>query len=148
MKRLLVTLLLALPIAADDGKAPPAKPAETSTIADSPLVAAAKRNGRAKMPKKVITNATVKASKGHITTAATQRPLDLKPLPPPAVDPTVRKKKEEEAAKETAAKKAAAARERRRAAAASAAEEGLYEHIDDDPALAEAAEGTESKPPR
>jgi hypothetical protein len=145
MKRLALLLFCALPVLADDGKATP-----TPTVQeDSPLVAAAKRNGRAKMPRKVITNATVKASKGHITTTATQRPLDLKPLPPP-VDPAPAGKagKEAQTTKDAAAKKAAATRERRTAAAAAAAEEGMYDRVDDDPALAEAALEADQKPPR
>jgi hypothetical protein len=136
MKRLSLLLLLAIPLFASE---------------DSPLVAAAKRNGRAKMPKKVITNETVKASKGHITTTAVQPPIDLSALPKPpkpaAVTGKAQKPKPESQA--VADNKAAEKRERRKARAAAAAEEGMYDVIDDDPAIAErAVQEAEQKPPR
>ena len=112
MKRFLPLLLgafLALPLLADDPPAedtpPPGteveqvQPQPPPVQEDSALVAAAKRNGRGRMPARIITNATVKASKGHLTTTKTQRPIDLAAMPAaPAAKP---KAKAKPAAKKT-----------------------------------------------
>jgi colicin import membrane protein len=163
MKRFLPLLLgafLALPLLADDPPAePPADPPTDETAAapaptqpevqpDSPLVAAAKRNGRGRMPAKVITNATVKASKGHLTTTKSQQPIALASTTAPA-DPKPKAKAAKPTAAKAAAEKAAAEkREARQATTAATAEEGMYEDVEDDPAEAEHAAEEAQKPPR
>lgn len=159
MKRflpLLLGALLALPLLADD---PPAdddpvqetpevrqEPAAPPVPQDSPLVAAAKRNGRGRMPARIITNATVKASKGHLTTTKTQRPIDLAAMPKtPEAKP---KAKAKPASKKPADARAGEKREEEQAATAAAAEEGMYDGVEDDPATAEHAAEEAQKPPR
>ncbi|HEV7768914.1 MAG TPA: hypothetical protein VGQ76_28225 [Thermoanaerobaculia bacterium] len=129
MKPLTLLLLFAIPLFASE---------------DSPLVAAAKRNGRAKVPKKVITNETVKTSKGRVTTTKFQPPIVLSALPVvPSAKPVVAGKAQKIRPLTQAAedKRAADKRERRKARAAAAAEEGMLDTIDD-------AQEAEQKPPR
>jgi hypothetical protein len=164
MKRFLPLLLgafLALPLLADDPPAdapPPPEPEvrqdseiqqepavrqEPAVQQDSALVAAAKRNGRGRMPARVITNQTVKASKGHLTTTKTQRPIDLATTRAPAPKPAAKAKP---AARKVDAK-AAEKREEQKAATAAAAEEGMYDGVEDDPAETEHAAEEAQKPP-
>jgi hypothetical protein len=154
MRRFLPLLLgacLALPLLADDPPAdappPPPEPEirqEPAVPQDSALVAAAKRNGRGRMPAKVITNKTVKASKGHLTTTKTQRPIDLAATaaPPPPKPAAKAKPGRKKAGTETAEK-----REEQKAATAAAAEEGMYDGVEDDPAQTEHAAEEAQKPP-
>ena len=158
MKRFLPLLLgafLALPLLADDPPADDTPVQQTPEVRqepeappvqqDSALVAAAKRNGRGRMPARIITNATVKASKGHLTTTKTQRPIDVAAMPKaPAAKP---KAKATPAPKKPAAG-AAEKREEEQAATAAAAEEGMYDGVEDDPAAAEHAAEEARKPPR
>lgn len=179
MKRLLMLALLleaVLPLRANEPKPaePEATPAATSstptttTVAEeSPLVRAARRANRlGKKPATVITNESVKKSKGHITTSTVQRPVNV-PKPAMAADEAAAIRKLElarEQAKvhvigeETKKRQELEALERR-ARAAEMAEEGYFEDPEDDPARAErnadeggnppAADSTsEQKPPR
>lgn len=166
MTRFLTTLfafLIALPLVADEPKPQTSKEktgtttvAPAAPTADSPLVQAMKRANRAgKKPGRVITNETVRTSKGHVTTTTAQQPVDV---PEPRLSTNeraeqnmVRAREEEAKIREMGAakeKKAAEERERRAAASAARVEEGLYEEVDDDPAQAErAAEEAREKPP-
>lgn len=168
MKRALILSLagaLALPMFAEEPKSTEAEPAETpkqtaapATTADSPLVRAAKRSNRKNGKKAtiVITNETLRNSKGHVTTTAAQAPLNV-PEPKPGPEQELAEKLAKRAAdakrladaRAEAAKKAAAHRDAIRRNAAEEAEEGMYESLDGDPAAAEhAAESTtENKPP-
>lgn len=132
----------------------PATPVVTTTAPDSPLVAASKRaNRRGKKPANVITNETLRNSRGHVTTTTVQRPIYM-PAPVQSDEETLRLRRAEQeriaAAKAESERVAAAERERKLAAAAAAAEEGLYENPDDDPAAAEAAadKAAGQKPPQ
>lgn len=169
MKRVLILSLagaLALPLFAEEPKSTETKPAEApkqataapAANADSPLVQAAKRSNRKNGGKKttiVITNESLRASKGHITTTSAQAPINV-PEPTPGPEQQLAEKQAKRAAEakrleETRAanaKKAAAHREAVRRNAAEGAEEGLYEGLDTDPAEAEHAAGsTSGKPP-
>jgi hypothetical protein len=173
MKRLVILSLaaaLAFPLAADEPQKTAAAPqleattpadaaavqatAAPATQADSPLVAASKRSGRRnkKTASKVITNETLKSSKGHITTTTNQRPVNV---PVPKLTPEEEKLQEQ---KELAAhqakvrtigdsekKKAEEEKQRKLAAAAASAEEGLLENLEDDPTTLEAAAEDASK---
>jgi hypothetical protein len=167
MKRVLILSLagaLALPLFAEEPKSTETKPADApkqTTVApanaDSPLVQAAKRSNRKNGKKAaiVITNESLRASKGHITTTSAQAPINV-PEPTPGPEQQLAEKQAKRAAdakrlEETRAanaKKAAAHRETVRRNAAQSAEEGLYEGLDTDPAEAEHAAGsTSGKPP-
>ena len=147
---LTLAALVTLPLAAEEAK----KTADQPKTADSPLVAAAKR-GRANRAKKsiVITNETLRTSKGHVTTTTK---VDAAPvIPEPVLGPEAKllaeKKKNEAAAKALAAKEAEEKRiaEEKRAKAreghANQIEEGLYE--DGDPAAVEHTAEESQKPP-
>jgi hypothetical protein len=156
MKRsLMLTLLLtaALPLCADEPKpaqpeaaAPATATATTATTPEeSPLVRAARRANRlGRKPGTVITNESVKKSKGHITTTTNQRPLDI-PKPAMASDEAAAIRKRNAAREQ--AKVLVIGEEKkkqqelealeRRARAAEMAEEGYFEDPDDDPARAE-----------
>ena len=154
MKRsLMLTLLLtaALPLCADDPKPaqPEAAAPEAATTAtapeESPLVRAARRANRlGRKPGTVITNESVKKSKGHITTTTNQRPLVI-PKPEMASDEAAAIKKRNlarEQAKvlvigEEKKKQQELEALERRARAAEMAEEGYFEDPEDDPARAE-----------
>jgi hypothetical protein len=163
MKRALKIMLavsLALPLAADEAKKADEKKAEPSVAqqqpaaqTDSPLVAAARRTNRLgkKSASPVITNESLKASKGHVTTSTILRPINV---PEPELGPEgkliqqkaqraaeERKAREEAAA---AAKKAAEQKAREAEAAAAAAEDG-YDGSRDD---ADEFVGQENKPPQ
>ena len=169
MKRaLMLTLavLAAMPLLGDEPAKPADQTAATSTAPpadqpppaqDSPLVQAAKRSGRlGHKPKKVITNATLKASKGHVTTTTIQHSVEI-----PEPEPSESEKQARAAAAKAAedkkvktigtaeAKKAEDEATARRARAAAAAEEGMLEEVDDDPARAEHEADTTAaeKPP-
>ena len=158
---------IALPLFADEPKTaeqkPATAPAATSTdataapaVPESPLVAAAKRSKKRRAAGKttVITNETLKESKGHVSTAHTERkPLNV-PEPTPGPEQTLAMKqakaaaeaKAQEAARAEENRKAAAEAELKRAAGAALAEEGLYETLDGDPATGEAAAEKASEP--
>lgn len=159
-----LTLFMALPLFADEPKtqpssekAPTTKTAPAASTTDSPMVQAMKRaNRQGKKPARVITNETLRTSKGHVTTTTAQQPVDV---PEPQLSPNelaeqnmVRAREQEAKLKELGAakeKEAAEKRERRLAASAERAEEGLYEELDDDPAQAEReAEEAREKPPQ
>lgn len=158
-----LAFLIALPLAADEPKAQTQKAksgsatvAPAAPAADSPMVQAMKRANRAgRKPGRVITNETLRTSRGHDTVTTTQRSVEV---PEPqlsdyerAVQDMARAREEDakvRAVGEEKQKRAAEERERRAAASATRAEEGLYEEVDDDPAQAErAAEETRDKPP-
>jgi hypothetical protein len=142
-------LLVASVVSADEAKkteakTPAAAPAVTSTVPDSPLVAAAKKSKRKNAkPANVITNETLAKSGGHVTQAA--KLPDLLPVPPPpkpeAVDPLAADrarraelvKKQEEEKKVAEQKKADAQRAR-----ATSDDDSLDDRFDD-PAAAEHA---------
>lgn len=186
MKRLVILSLAAVltfPLVADEPKKSEAAPQpETATAeaaeaqvppqpvvapvvqpvvqVDSPLVAASKRARRRdrKPSSNVITNETLKSSKGHVTTTTTQRPVNV---PVPKLTPQEEKLQEQKElaaheAKvrtigETEKKKAEDEKQRKLAAAAASAEEGLYENLEDDPAMLEAAAeeaAKKQKPPQ
>lgn len=169
MKRALTLSLaaaLALPLFAEEAKkAEPnqaaAAPAATATTAvESPLVQAAKRSKKRRAANPVvITNETLKTSKGHVSTAHTERPLLKVPEPQPGPEQKLAQSKAK-AASDAKAKQATrtdeqrkmdAEREKTRAAAAMLAEEGLYETLEGDEATAEgtAEQATKpAKPPR
>lgn len=126
---------------------------------DSPLVAAAKRARRRnrKPSSEVITNETLKTSKGHITTTKSQHPVNV-PVPKLTPEEQRLQEKKELAAHEAKLrtigdaekKKEEEAKQRKRAAAAHAAEEGMHDNLEDDPAMLEAAAeeaGQQQKPP-
>jgi hypothetical protein len=124
------------------------------------MVQAAKRSNRRNGKKGtiVITNETLRSSKGHVTTTAAQAPLNV-PEPKPGPEQELREKMAKraadkqriETARAEAARKAAEHRTKLRRDAAEQAEEGLYEDPDGtgDPAEAEhAAENvSDPKPP-
>lgn len=160
MKRALalsLTAVLGLPLLADEpknaGQKSAATPAATTTdaattAAESPLVAAARRSKKRRAAGKtnVITNETLKNSKGHVSTAHTARPPLNVPEPAPGPEQTLAiakakaaaEAKAQEAARTEEQRKADAERERKRAAAATIAEEGVYEALESDPAVGEA----------
>jgi hypothetical protein len=160
MKRALtltLTALLALPLLADE----PKKSEETQTqTADSPLVAAAKKSRASRSKKQgsvVITNESLKNSKGgHVTTTKVDAaPVVAEPQPGPEAK-LIAEQKRNEAARKAREEKLAAekkAQEEKRTKVreryASEGEEGLYETLDGDPAAAEGAaeQGTAQKPP-
>jgi hypothetical protein len=126
---------------------------------DSPLVAASKRAKRRnrKPSSEVITNETLKTSKGHVTTTKSQHPVNV---PAPKLTPEEQRlqEKKELAAHEAKLrtigeaekKKEEEAKQRKRAAAAHAAEEGMHDNLEDDPAMLEAAAeeaAQQQKPP-
>lgn len=164
MKRTLattLTLVLALPLLAEEAKKSEEKPAvQPAAQADSPLVAAAKRSKRLgkKPASKVITNETVKTSgtNAHVTTTANQTSLDavLKQPPPAPTPEMVAAKKAEEQRKAAAAEEAKKREaERKRAQKVRAAAEGVEEEYPDDvdPAQAEKQihdASAPQKPPR
>lgn len=148
--------LAALPLLAGETQAPPPAPA-TATVADSPLVAAAKASSAKKRKATiVITNDNLIKSGGHITTTATQAPLP--PLPPA---PSAEQIKAEQARREIEAKikkdaEAKAKEEREAAKRVLSATDGGAQTMFDDPAVAEhvaeetakrAKEKEEKKPP-
>lgn len=159
MKRALtltLTAMLALPLLADE----PKKTDETQTkTTDSPLVAAAKKSrvSRAKKQGIVITNDSLKHSKGgHVTTTKVEAaPVVAEPQPGPEAKLIAEQKKNEAARKAREEKNAAEkkAQEDKRMKAreryAEQGEEGLYETLDGDPAAAEGAaeQATAPKPP-
>ena len=134
----------------DDGTATATETTTTSATStaiehESPMVRAARRANRlGKKPKSVITNETVKNSKGHITTTTVKRPVDV---PEPKMAPSeaaALKKRADEREKERVrvlgeekAKKQEEETLRRRARAAERAEEGYLVDEQDDPARAE-----------
>ena len=168
MKRALVLSLaaaIALPLLADEPKTAEPKPAApTATATDttatqqpeSAVVAAARRSKKKRAAGKttVITNETIKASKGHISTAHTDRPVPKVAEPTPGPEQALLNQKAEEAAaakaqeaaRAEAKQKADAAAEQKRAAGAALAEEGLYETLDGDPATGEGAAEKASEP--
>lgn len=154
MKRALtipMVVLLAMPLFADDTQntarpqagAPAVAPAAQT---DSPLVQAMKRaNRQGKKSRKVITNDTLRTTKGgHVTTTTVQRSVNV---PEPELSPTEREAMNVQRARQqeatvrqvgaAEAQKTAAERERRLAEKAQRAEEGLYDELDDDPAQTE-----------
>lgn len=159
MKRALtltLTALLALPLLADEPKKTDETQAKTT---DSPLVAAAKKSraSRAKKQGVVITNDSVKNSRGgHVTTTKVEAaPVVAEPQPGPEAK-LIAEQKKNEAARKTREEKIAAekkAKEDKRMQAreryAEQGEEGLYETLDGDPAAAEGAaeQATAQKPP-
>lgn len=164
MKPLLMLTLLvtaAIPLGADEPK-----PAQTQTAAqeeapakedESPLVRAARRANRlGKKPGTVITNDSVKKSKGHVTTTTVQRPIHVPKPEMPADEAAAIKKRESEREQarvqvigEEKRKQQELEARARRASAAEMAEEGYYENPDDDPARAErdADEASRDNPP-
>ena len=167
-----LVMLAAIPAGADEPEtratattsAPEGQASSTTTAADeneSPLVRAARRANRlGKKPRTVITNETVKNSKGHITTTTIDRPVYI---PDPKMAPSeaeALKKRADEREKERVRvigeEKAKAEEQKaleRRARAAEMAEDGYLEDEEDDPARAERdaeATGTASdeKPPQ
>lgn len=154
MKRsLMLTFLLAavLPLRAEDPKtAPPeaAAPEATTTTAapeESPLVRAARRANRlGKKPGTVITNESVRKSKGHITTTTVQRPIEIA-TPRMASDEAAALRKREQEREQARVRVIGEEKSRqqdlaaleRSARAAEMAEEGYFEDPDDDPARAE-----------
>lgn len=162
-----LVLILSMPLLAGEPKAAdePKKNAEPATEAaaptaqaDSPMVQAMRRaNRRGKPAAKVITNETIRNSKGHVTTTTVQRPVNI---PEPQLTPyeiaaknAAEKREQDRKIREIGAadaKKAAADRERSVAVKAQRAEEGLYEELDDDPAQSEreADEEVTQKPPQ
>lgn len=180
MKKLLMLALLlaAVPVVcADEPKSAAAEPEANTTAAqteaaadDSPLVRAARRANRlGKKPATVITNESIKKSKGHITTTTVQHPVNV-PKPQMAADEAAALRKREterEQARvrvinEETRKEQAQEALQRRARAAEMAEEGYFEDPEDDPARAEreadeamreeknppATSTAEQKPPR
>jgi hypothetical protein len=166
MKRALILSLagaLALPLFGEEPKQdtrvqPAQQAAAPVTAADSPLVQAAKRANRKNARKGtiLITNDTLRNTKGHITTTAAQAPLNV-PEPKPGPEQQLAdkqakweadKKRIEDVRTENA-RKAAEHRQNLRRDAVEQAEEGIYEGEDTDPAAAEhAAEATgDRKPP-
>lgn len=168
MKRALTMLLaltLSLPLlAAEQKEASKPKSDEVKAAEpqlDSPMVQAMKRANRQGRPTaKVITNETIKASKGHVTTTTVQRSVNV---PEPELTPTelaaknaAERRQQEQKSRiigASEAQKAAAEKERRIAERASRSEEGLYEGLDDDPAQAEheadeASQDQPQKPPQ
>jgi hypothetical protein len=83
MKRLAMalTVLIAAPLFA----AEKAAEKKEEPKPESPLVAAAKRTNRQKSTTPIITNATVKTSKGHITTTTITR-IPVIPVPAPSAE--------------------------------------------------------------
>lgn len=170
MKRALtlsMALALALPLAAGDEKktAPEAAPATATQPQpaapqqDSPMVRAAKRSNRLgkKSTSRVITNETLKDSKGHITTTKVQPELNTSPVeltPAQLEEKMAASRKAEEARARVigaeAEKKAAEEKKRRTAEAAASAEEGIYDNLEDDPSAAgqPTEEAPAQKPPR
>ncbi|HEX8616523.1 MAG TPA: hypothetical protein VF911_02950 [Thermoanaerobaculia bacterium] len=165
MKRALIISLagaLAFPIFAGEpkkeAKATASTQATAPAVSDSPLVQAAKRSNRRNGKKTtiVITNESVRSSKGHITTAAQQpAPLSVPdPAPGPEQELAERQAKRAsearrlEAARAEAAAKAKEHRENVRRNATQQVEQGMYESLEGDPASAEhVAETTGDKKP-
>jgi hypothetical protein len=168
MKRALIISLagaLAFPTFADEPKTETrtaaSAQAPASATPDSPLVQAAKRSNRRNGKKTttiVITNESVRSSKGHITTAARQpQPLNV-PEPKPGPEQQLaerqakraREEKRLEDARAEAAAKAKEHREKLRRNAAQEVEQGMYENLEGDPASAEHVAETagDKKPPR
>jgi hypothetical protein len=146
-------LLAEEPKKAEENATPPVT---DSAAPDSAMVQAAKRSnrlGRKGTSKIVITNASLKGSKGHVTTTTIQHPVNV---PEPELGPEAKLAKERasRAADEKRLRalgsekerKAAAAREKRLAAAAEAAEDAGYDVEDVDPSQAEQI-ANEQKPP-
>jgi len=168
MKRALIISLagaLALPIFAEEPKKEaqpqPGQQAAAPVSTDSKLVQAAKRSNRKNGGRKgtiLITNETLRSSRGHITTAAAQAPLNV-PEPKPGTEQELAAKQAKRAAdkkriedaRAEAARKATEHRSGLRRDAAEQAEEGLYEDPEGmgDPAVAEHAAETagDAKPP-
>lgn len=148
---LTLVALVSLPLFAEEAK----QAAETQPkTADSPLVAAAKR-GRASRAKKsiVITNESLKSSKGHVTTTTIEAaPVVAEPAEGPEAKLIAQKKRNDAAIKAREAKIAEerkAAEEKRAKARemyANQVEEGLYD--DGDPAAVEQSAEQSQKPPR
>ncbi|HYI13729.1 MAG TPA: hypothetical protein VEK57_32120 [Thermoanaerobaculia bacterium] len=168
MKRALTLSLAAIltfPLLAEEPKKADEKAAQpaTDTAApapaapgDSAMVQAAKRAnrlGRKGTSKIVITNASLKGSKGHVTTTTTQYPVNV-PEPVAGPEEKLAKEKASRAADEKRLRstgtekeqKAATDREKRLAAAAEAAEDAGYDMEDVDPSQAEQT-ASEQKPP-
>lgn len=159
-----IATALAFPLVAEEPKqAPATQPAANAAApaatTDSPLVQAAKRSKRRSSLKSiVITNDSVKSSKGRVTTSnAVPPPLNVpEPTAGPEqqlIDTNAKRAAEKKAYEERRAealRKSAANRERVRADTAAQAEEGIYERLDSDPAAAERAAGAaagDDKPP-
>jgi hypothetical protein len=136
--------------AATTEQAPP--PAATGP--ESPLVAAARRANRLgrKSTTTVITNESVKSSRGHVTIGSVDRPMNV---PEPVLGPeaklaaenAARAAAEKKSREQTAAQQKQVAEEKARAAAAAAAraEEG-YDGMQDD--AGEFVGQTQSPPPQ
>ena len=138
MKRLLLFVtaaLVSLPLAAAE-----TKPQDPAPPAESPMVAAAKKANRGASKTAVITNESLKGSKGHITTTTIiSNPKVPEPEPTPEMKHAAQQKKNAEAqAKADEAQKKKddekKARERRLATAAESYEGG---YSDGDPAVIE-----------
>ena len=133
--------------AAETSPTATAAPAQEPVQQDSIYVQAAKRANRlGKKPTNVITNETLKHSKGHVTTTSTQAEIKMPALYVPesqiAAKKAAMQAAEAERVKRIAdekAKKKAETRQRIIATAAAAAEEGYYDEEEDDPATLEAA---------
>lgn len=154
MKRsLMLPFLLAavLPLRADEPKAaqPEAAATEATTTTaapeESPLVRAARRANRlGKKPGTVITNESVKKSKGHVTTTTVQRPIEVA-TPRMASDEAAAIRKREQEREQARVRVIGEEKRKqqeletleRSARAAEMAEEGYFEDPDDDPARAE-----------
>jgi hypothetical protein len=136
--------LAAMPLLA--GETPAPVPAATTTAPDSPLVAAAKKSAAKKRKATiVITNDNLIKTGGHITTAATQQPLQ--PLPP---SPSAAQLKAEQERREIEAKvkkdaEQKAKDEREAAQRTLAATDGGAQTMFDDPAVAEHAAEEQAK---
>lgn len=165
MRTLIVIVVLALPVLAEEKKAEPAKAAPAQEAApaaaaatsataqpDSPLVAAAKRANRLgrKPARTVITNESLKTSgaNAHVTTTSSQTKIEMPaPLEPPRATPEMIALKEQQDRRAKAAVEAEKARkakeeqQRKLEEAASRAEEGFDGTQDD------AAEFTGTTPP-
>lgn len=141
-------------LAGEPKKAAEPQQQEQPKTTDSPLVDAAKR-GRTSRAKKsvVITNESLKSSKGHVTTTTVEAaPVVAEPVLGPEAKLIAEKKRNEAAMKareaQLAEEKKAAEEKRAKAREAygSQVEEGIYE--DDDPAAVErAAEDSQSQKP-
>ena len=158
-----LALAFALPLFADEPRRAQEKPVQAPASAtasqpakqaDSPLVAAAKRANRIGKKRNVITNESLAASKGHVTstTVATAPSVPAPELGPEAKLAQEKAAKAAEARRaqeEVAAKEKAAAEENARIAArkGAAMEEGLASGHDDAEGYFDDA-GSETKPPQ
>lgn len=156
----MLALAASLPLIADEPqKTETATPAQTTTaasapVADSPLVAAAKRAKRGKKSTIVITEATLKqsGSGGHVTTTTNaMAPLVVPKEPLRPTPEMIARKNEEgrlqaEAAKAARAKKVEDAKKERVEATKYSDEQDGFDDEQVDPTLRDRPE--ESKPPQ